>query len=173
MQHSGTRVALIADTHGELDARVAEEVARCDYAVHAGDVGAAAVLDALRPRRGVLAVRGNNDTEDKWPPGDHAVLHTLADDGVLELPGGRLAVVHGHQAGAPAARHAVLRRRYPQARLIVYGHSHHRVLDLSETPWVVNPGAAGRTRTYGGPSLLILEAAADGWRMEERQFPKI
>lgn len=30
------RVALIADTYGEIDAHVLEEVALCDYVVHAG-----------------------------------------------------------------------------------------------------------------------------------------
>ena len=165
------RVALLSDTHGELDPRVAEVVAECDYAVHAGDVGAAAVLRALKPRqRVVIAVRGNNDTPESWPAADRLILKTLPDEGTLDLPGGHVSVIHGHKAGAPARRHAVLRERFPRARLVVYGHSHRRVIDQSETPWVINPGAAGKARTDGGPSLVILEAGLDGWRVEERRF---
>lgn len=164
------RVALLADTHGDLDARIAAEVADCDCAVHAGDVGAAAVMQALRPRSGlVVAVRGNNDTPDKWPVRDRAVLQALPGQVALALPGGLLLAVHGHQLPA-ANRHAALRQRYPEARLLVYGHSHRRVVDRSAMPWVVNPGAAGRTRTYGGPSLVIVEAARRGWRIEERGY---
>ncbi|HEY5790682.1 MAG TPA: metallophosphoesterase family protein, partial [Gammaproteobacteria bacterium] len=62
------RVALVSDTHGHLDPRVAAIVERCDLAVHAGDVGGMAVLAQLQPRLGrVIAVRGNNDTPREWP----------------------------------------------------------------------------------------------------------
>ena len=70
-------VALLADTHGFLDPRVAGVVADCDIAVHAGDVGGADVLLALTPRREVVAVRGNNDTPEKWSAGETHVLATL------------------------------------------------------------------------------------------------
>lgn len=33
------RIALIADTHGRLDTRIAEAVRGADVLVHAGDVG--------------------------------------------------------------------------------------------------------------------------------------
>lgn len=169
------RVAIVSDTHGHLDPRIAEQVAACDIAVHGGDIGRAAVLDALAPRTGsVIAVRGNNDMPDKWPPGEGAALAALPWEGELDLPGGRLVVVHGHQhSGSLPARHAWLRSRYPGARLIVYGHSHRRILDLSGTPWVVNPGAAGRTRTYGGPSCIILHARQNEWSLEELRFDPI
>lgn len=168
------RVAILSDTHGALDARVAEVVSRCDCAVHAGDIGNAAVLAALRPRSGqVLAVRGNNDTAAKWPPADHAVLDTLPDSTLLELPGGSLAVVHGHRAGGTAGRHARLRRQFPAARAVVYGHSHRLVCDQNDPVWVLNPGAAGRARTFGGPSCLILQAGSRVWRVEVLRFPEM
>ncbi|MEK7322419.1 MAG: metallophosphoesterase family protein [Pseudomonadota bacterium] len=166
----GLRIALLSDTHGDLDPRVAAVVAGCDYALHAGDVGAAAVLHALQPRRRVIAVRGNNDTPANWPADEALLLAALPEEAVLELPGGRVAVIHGHQAGEPARRHDYLRARFPEARLVLYGHSHRRLMDQSRTPWVVNPGAAGRSRTYGGPSLVILAAEAENWRVEELCF---
>lgn len=168
------RVALLADTHGELDARIAEEVGRCDYAVHAGDIGAAAVLRALAPRSGVvIAVRGNNDVVEKWPGADRLLLQGLPDEATLPLPGGDLVVTHGHRAGAPATRHAALRERFPAARAVVYGHSHRAVVDRARLPWIINPGAAGKARTYGGPSLVIVEATITGWQVEEIKFDKV
>ncbi len=163
-------VAIVADTHGVLDARVAARVRQCDYAVHAGDIGAAAVLEALKPRTAVVAVTGNNDLPSKWPRDEAAVLAGLQAEQRLELPGGELVVVHGHRAGTAAVRHRRLRRSYPQARAVVYGHSHRLVIDDEQRPWVLNPGAAGRARTYGGPSCLILRAGARIWRVEALRF---
>lgn len=168
------RVAILSDTHGVLDARIAAKVSQCDYAVHAGDIGNAAVLAALRPRSGqVLAVRGNNDTAAKWPTADHALLAGLPDCALLELPGGILAVVHGHRAGGTAERHARLRQQFPAARAVVYGHSHHLICDQDAPVWVLNPGAAGRARTFGGPSCLILHAGSRTWRVEVLRFPEL
>jgi len=165
------RVAIVGDTHGVLDPRVAETVSRCDYAVHTGDVGAAAVLAQMQPREGlVVSVRGNNDVPGKWPPGEHDVVEALPKEAGLDLPGGRLVVVHGDRAGPAKTRHAWLRGRYPDARAIAYGHSHRQVCDDGSLPWVVNPGAAGRARTFGGPSLIILHAGVRGWRLEARRF---
>lgn len=167
----GVRVALLADTHGRVDERIVELVAQCDCAVHAGDIGAAAVLDALRPRGGVvLAVRGNNDVPDKWPAGEGDRLQGLPWEASLELPGGRLVAVHGDRAGPGRTRHAWLRRAYADARAVVYGHSHQLSCDQAQVPWVLNPGAAGGTRTFGGPSCLILHASDARWRVELRRF---
>jgi hypothetical protein len=166
------RVVILADTHGVLDPRIASLAAACDWVVHAGDVGNAAVLAQLRPRGGrVVAVSGNNDVPAKWPGPDRGVLATLPEQALLELPGGLLAVDHGHRAGSPARRHATLRRRYPEARAVVYGHSHHLVLDREQEPWVLNPGAAGRARTFGGPSCLLLAIRGEVWELEARRFP--
>ena len=170
---SPVRVALLADTHGALDARIAAEVARCDYAVHAGDVGNAGVLAALRPQLGLVAVRGNNDTPAKWPREDQGLLAALPTTESLTLPGGTLVVVHGHRAGGVDQRHARLRKQFPEARAVVYGHSHRLVCDRDAQPWVLNPGAAGRARTFGGPSCLILLAGPRVWRVEVQRFTAV
>ncbi|MAT64715.1 MAG: YfcE family phosphodiesterase [Gammaproteobacteria bacterium] len=168
------RVALLADTHGYLDPRIAERVARCDVAVHAGDIGNAQVLEQLRPRSGeVLAIRGNNDVPAKWPERDRALLETLPWEIGLNLPGGRLVSVHGHRCRSVARRHQVLRAQHAQARAILYGHSHRLVCDDAAEPWVINPGAAGRSRTYGGPSFIVLIAGPRRWRLEPQRLPPL
>jgi hypothetical protein len=164
-------VIIVSDTHGFLDPRIARLAARCDYAVHAGDIGGSAVLQALRPKqKKVAAVRGNNDIDAKWPPKERALLRRLPLFARLALPGGSLGVVHGDRAGPVAARHERLRALYPDVRLIVYGHSHRMQRDCGSVPWVMNPGAAGRTRTYGGPSCMILKARAGTWRVRNYRF---
>ena len=137
--------------------------------MHAGDVGAAGVLTGLQPRRAVVAVRGNNDVAQKWPAGEADLLECLPLESGLALPGGHLVVVHGHRSRAHD-RHARLRRSYPEARAVVYGHSHRLVLDTDHAPWILNPGASGRSRTFGGPSCLVLRAGEQQWQVETLRF---
>ena len=167
------RVAILADTHGWVDPRVLAVVADCDLVVHGGDIGHAAVLARLRPRRGLIyAVRGNNDHPSQWPPGDQALLATIPTHTQIDLPGGTLVVIHGHRTPA-RVRHARLRHRFPEARVLVYGHSHRLALDQDTLPWVINPGAAGRTRTDGGPSCLVLTATTGCWEVTALRFPPL
>ncbi len=172
--HSRVRVAVVSDTHRQLDPRVAEAVARHDCVIHAGDIGGTDVLDQLCTKLDCcVAVRGNNDTRSKWPPADVRILEDLPETALLQLPGGHVVVVHGDRAGRPAKRHDHLRATFPEARLVVYGHSHRRVVDRKARPWVANPGAAGRSRTYGGPGLLSLTASENSWRIESIEFSRL
>ena len=167
---AGERIGVVADTHGALDSRVAARLAGCDLLVHAGDVGSVSVLDALReiaPR--LVAVRGNNDVDDKWPPEQCGVAASLPRVARIALPGGVLAVEHG-DAYAAHRRHQRLRAAYPDTRVVVYGHSHRLVVDREAWPWVLNPGAAGRTRTLGGPSCLVVDLRRPKWRIETLRF---
>jgi putative phosphoesterase len=165
-------VLLISDTHGALDPRIEALAEDADLVAHAGDVGSAAVLERLRracPR--VVAVRGNNDVASKWVVAEQPQLRLLEESAQIDLPGGVLAVTHGDRLAAPR-RHALLRAAFPRAHAVVYGHSHRLGVDDGERPWVLNPGAAGRARTYGGPSGLILHASARVWTVEAIRFSR-
>jgi putative phosphoesterase len=164
------RVALIADTHGWLDPRVAEIAQACHVVVHAGDIGAADILETLAAAGArVVAVSGNNDTPRHWPATDRATLDQLQETALIDLPGGRLRVVHGHRVQA-RSRHRRLREQAGDAAAIVLGHSHRRAIEYSPTPWILNPGAAGRSRAYGGPGCFVLNAAPDRWSVETHVF---
>lgn len=170
---SRVAIALLSDTHGFVDPRVLAAVEGADLVVHGGDVGSAAVLDALsRAATEVVAVQGNNDVPAKWPEDDAAVLGTLPQVFRVALPGGLLVVEHGHEAGGLKDRHARLRKRYPDARAIAVGHSHLLAVDDDEEPWVLNPGAAGSDRTHGGPSFVSLVATRRRWQARATRFPK-
>lgn len=170
MPQIGTRVALLADSHGVLDERVLRVAQTASVVVHAGDVGAGDLLEALAGTGArVIAVAGNNDTARHWPQADLDVLAALPATASIELPGGLLVVEHGHRFPA-RTRHARLRREYPPAAAVVCGHSHRSVLDYSARPWILNPGACGRSRAFGGPGCLLLHAAARAWTIEEYRF---
>ncbi len=166
-----TRVALLGDTHGALDARIADLIRQCDIAVHTGDIGGAAILEALRPKLSVFAIRGNNDDQKHWPADEYDQLCMLVERQIVALPGGALAVIHGHQWPAKN-RVQRLRDEFPKARAVVFGHSHRLLVDKQKRPWVLNPGAAGRTRTYGGPSCLVLTASQNRWSLQTQRFTR-
>ncbi len=170
---AGTRrVAILSDTHGHVCPRVLEVVKGCDLVVHAGDIGGSPVLGLLRSVTGsVHAVRGNNDVPGLWAGDELDVLESVPDRAELELPGGRLAVEHGHVHGWSSPDLGKLRSAHPGARAIAYGHTHKLLIDREEAPWVINPGAAGRIRNRGGPSCLVLTAGPDDWTVESFKFP--
>ncbi|MDH3693224.1 MAG: metallophosphatase family protein [Gammaproteobacteria bacterium] len=174
MKFSGAhklRVGIVSDTHGEIDFRIVEILNECDLVIHAGDIGNSEVLSLLQPKSGnLVAVRGNNDIPKKWPRSDHAVLNNLSDSEVVSLPGGDIAIEHGHRIWDTKNYHKRLRVKYARAKMIVYGHTHIRLIERKQKPWVVNPGAAGRSRTFGGPSCLVLNATASSWRLREFCF---
>src|SRR4029077_19954135 len=108
-----------------------------------GDVCTADVLDELAAHAPVGAVRGNNDDPDVAPG---AAPHALES----ALGGVRLAMVH--DSGPTAGRAARLRRRFPDADLVVFGHSHIPVDRATDGQRIFNPGSpTDRRRQPPGP----------------------
>lgn len=143
------KVGLISDTHGKLRAEVFDRFAAVDVILHAGDIGSLDIIAELETIAPVHAVHGNTDDAD--------VRARYGGSLDLTLAGKRIAVMHGHLLGAPTP--ANLRKAFPNADLIVYGHTHKPLLDAGH-PIVVNPGAAGPARFKLKPSVAILELPA-------------
>ena len=166
------RILMLADTHGQLHPQILALAEKVDTVIHAGDIGHPDILVRLaRDGRRVFAMRGNNDTPMNWPSSAHHQLAHLDRTKEVALAGGRIAVEHGDRVNPANRRHALLRAGYPDARLIVYGHSHRQVIDTSRRPWVVNPGAAGRSRTFGGSGCILLTVTNHRWHLRPFQFP--
>lgn len=169
MNNHNKTVGILSDSHGFLDPRIADTVNQCDYIVHAGDIFTADVLQQLQPRKKLIAVAGNNDFAAFWKEEEADIVNALPDKVKLELPGGHLVVEHGHRLGHHP-EHETFRSDHADARLVVYGHTHHRIIDQKTQPWVVNPGASGKVRTHGGPSCLILTASINKWTIDTFLF---
>ena len=162
-------VGILSDSHGVLDSRISDIVNRCDHIIHAGDICNASVLEQLKPKLELHAVAGNNDYPAAWHINELEIVSALPKTLSLELPGGNVVIEHGHRLGNHPC-HDQFRNDHEDAKLVVYGHTHKRIVDQSGTPWIVNPGASGRTRTKGGPSCLVLTATEDEWHIETVVF---
>lgn len=146
---------MLADTHlaGDLgrlpeDLRAAMEAA--DVVLHAGDVTSAAAWAALQATGVVHGVLGNND---------HQLVGALPEHVVLELAGVRVAMVH--DSGARAGREARMARRFPDAQLVVFGHSHAPVDAVGlGGQRLFNPGSPTQRRLQPAPTFGRLRLAS-------------
>jgi hypothetical protein len=74
----------------------------------------------------------------------------------------RIVVTHGHELGSPTPPRLV--GAYPNADVIVYGHTHQQLVTKAARRVVVNPGAAGARRFKLQPcvaKLYIWKGQAD------------
>ncbi|MET0821034.1 MAG: metallophosphoesterase family protein [Aeromicrobium sp.] len=131
------RVAVVSDTHAprfwkSMPPAVAEQLDGVDVILHAGDVCLPSVLDELAAYASVHVVAGNNDGPEveAWgaPPSLEIVLDGL-----------RVAMIH--DSGQKQGRAARMRRLFPDAELVVFGHSHIPWDTEEDGQRLLNPGS--------------------------------
>lgn len=142
------RLGVISDTHGILRPEVFDVFSEVDHIFHAGDIGSLSLLTELEALAPVTAVYGNTDDWDV-----RAKVPRVAK---LQLDGFEIVVTHGDQFGSPTPD--ALYAAFPEAEIILYGHTHKPLLTLVDlVVTVMNPGAAGKRRFDILPSVGILE----------------
>ncbi len=150
------RVMVLSDTHAprrwrQCPPRVAGLLRGADLILHAGDVCTASVLTELAGYAPVVAVAGNNDGPDVAAWG-------AAETAELDLDGLSVAMIH--DSGAKSGRLARMRRRFPSADLVVFGHSHIPLDESADGLRIFNPGSPTdrRRQPHGTIGLLRIEA---------------
>jgi putative phosphoesterase len=147
------RIGLISDTHGLLRPEALEARRGSDRIVHAGDIGGAAILDALAAIAPVVAVRGNND-RDAW-------AKRLPGIARVSAAGIRLLVIHDlAQLDRDPAADGV--------DVVVAGHSHRPSIERRGGVLYVNPGSAGPRRFRLPVAVAMLDIA--GARVEAQSI---
>jgi putative phosphoesterase len=136
------RVVVLSDTHirrgtkRRLPDVAYDAVDRADVILHAGDVVHEDLLHELSGFAPVHAVLGNND---------HELGGLLPETRLLDLAGVRVGMIH--DSGPRAGREARLRRRFPDADLVVFGHSHIPIDAVGlEGQRLFNPGSPTERR---------------------------
>lgn len=149
------KAVVLADTHAprrwrQCPPAVATHLRGADVILHAGDVCTAAVLDELSEYAPVRAVLGNNDGPDVAAWGAPPTLE-------FELAGLPVAMVH--DSGAATGRWGRLRRRFPAARLVIFGHSHIPMDQTVADVRIFNPGSPTdrRRQPHGTIGLLHID----------------
>jgi uncharacterized protein len=150
-------VVVLSDTHltpgsrSRLPDAVYQVLAQADAVLHAGDIVTADLLHELAGFAPVHAVLGNNDL-------DPALAH-LPESQVVVLDGVRVGMVH--DSGPRDGRERRMRARFPEADVVVFGHSH--------VPWnapgldgqlLFNPGSPTERRAQPVCTFGVLDLAA-------------
>ncbi len=157
------RLAVIADTHLPRGARrlpdaCVERLAAADLILHAGDLVTADVLHALETiGPPVRAVHGNVDTAE--------VASALPAERVDAYGPVRIAMIH--DAGPRNGRLARLRRRFPEADAVVFGHSHIPLHERDPSGFqIFNPGSPTDRRRQPRHTMGLATVTAAGVAFE-------
>lgn len=151
-QDGGVQVVVLSDTHAPrrwkmCPPAVAMRLRGADLILHAGDVCTAAVLDELSEYAPVRAVLGNNDGPDVADWGAPPTVQ-------LDLDGLPVAMIH--DSGARQGRLARLRRQFPAAQLVVFGHSHIPLDESGGGLRIFNPGSPTDRRAQPQGTIGLL-----------------
>lgn len=157
------RVVVLSDTHSprrwkRCPTAVAEHLRGANLILHAGDVCTADVLIELSSYAPVQAVMGNNDLAEvaEWGAPE-----------ILELDLNDLKIGMIHDSGQADGRMERMRRRFPDANLVIFGHSHIPMDAEADGFRIFNPGSPTdrRRQPYGTLGTLQI---SDGRLTEAR-----
>ncbi len=159
-----TEVVVLADTHirpgggRRLPDAVYAALESADLVLHAGDVVCRELLDELGGFAPTLAVLGNNDV---------ALLGAVPEERLLTVEGLRIAMIH--DSGATKGREGRMRRRFPTADVVVFGHSHIPIdAEGLDGQRLFNPGSP--TDRRGQPVHTYGRLVVDDGRLVEHQI---
>jgi putative phosphoesterase len=133
-----------------------------DLIVHAGDVSTATTLaqiELIGPP--VLAVRGNVD--------DDELACRLPPERIIEANGARIAIIH--DAGPRNRRLTRMRRRFPAADAVVFGHSHQPLHESEGGFQIFNPGSPTERRRAPAHTMGLARAAGGAVEFELLELP--
>jgi putative phosphoesterase len=134
-------IGVISDTHGLVRPEVLKAFQGVELIIHAGDVGAPGVLEALRAVAPVVAVRGNVD-RGEW-------AQDLKNTEVVDVGEFRLYVLHN-------AHELDLDPSAAGFDVVISGHSHYPSRENRQGVLFLNPGSAGPRRFRLPVSLALL-----------------
>ena len=150
-----TDVVVLADTHIRRGSRrrlppgAYAALEHADLVLHAGDVVCEDVLHELESFAPTLAVLGNNDVD---------LVGRLPEERVVTVDGVCIGMIH--DSGPRTGRERRLRRRFPHADVVVFGHSHIPIdAPGIDGQWLHNPGSPTERRRQPMPTIgrLVLD----------------
>ena len=147
------RIGVISDTHlPRRAARIPDAALRyfagadVELILHAGDLSTRAALDQLEAYAPVEAVQGNVE--------DDEIVRALPITRQISVGGCLIGLAH--ILGDHATRRAEARRLFPDARVVVFGHSHIPFIEDRDGLLLLNPGSATDRRRQPHCTIALL-----------------
>jgi putative phosphoesterase len=142
-------IGVISDTHGLLRPEAVRLLTGVDQILHAGDIGKADIIVALRGIAPVTAIRGNADKRD-W-------AKAFPEIESVQVAGRTFRLVHDLKS-------LRIDRLAEGIDVVVYGHTHRPMIETIKGVLFLNPGSAGRRRFKLPITLATIEVTPDGLR---------
>ncbi len=169
------RIGLISDTHcpqrcPHYPATLGQVFRAVDLILHAGDVGELWVLEALGNIAPVVAVHGNDETDE--------AQRQLPFEQIVSVEGRRLLLSHGHEtsqerelearagdAWPPKLERRLKRAKDADAEIFIHGHTHIPMCWTKTGLTLINPGAIASCNAISRQvtqTVAILDIAGNG-----------
>ena len=150
---TGLRIGVLSDTHGLLRPEALEHLRGADHIIHAGDIGASGIIEALEAIAPTTAIRGNVDTAS-WAA-------RFPETVTIHLGGLRIHVLHDRKSLDPSVLEGGV-------DVVISGHSHRPGIERSGGILFLNPGSAGPRRFRLPVTAATLLVGPGGLRPEIR-----
>ena len=149
------KVGIISDTHiphfKQLPAAIWQHFKDVELIIHAGDLSVLRVIAELETIAPVIAVQGNIEEE--------AAMLKLPIKREVVVGHCRIGIVH--ILGDSRSHAKVARQEFPDARVVVFGHSHIPWNEEVNGQLLFNPGSATDRRRQPRCSLGLLHIDDD------------
>jgi putative phosphoesterase len=127
------KILIVSDTHGRNQSyvKVIEKVSPIDVMIHLGDTqGSEEYIESVTPCR-IEMVSGNNDFFNGYPK-----------EKIVQIGKYSVMLTHGHRYGVNYSTYDIKETaRRNKADIVMFGHTHVPMIDLSDSVWLVNPGS--------------------------------
>lgn len=149
------KILIVSDTHGRNHnyLRTLDKVHPIDLLIHLGDFeGGEEFIESITPCRTEM-VSGNND-----------FFNGLPKEKIIQIGKYTVMLTHGHRYGVNYNTHDIREAaRKQKADIVMFGHTHVPMIDLSDNVWVINPGSLALPRQHGRiPTFIIMDLDSKG-----------
>lgn len=149
------KILIISDTHGRNQnyLTVLEKVSPVDLVIHLGDVqGGEGYLESMTPCR-MEIVSGNND-----------FFCGLRKENIIHIGKYTVLLTHGHRYGVYYGSGGLIEAAERNgADIVMFGHTHVPMIDLTGSIWLINPGSLSLPRQHGRiPTYIIMDIDSKG-----------
>lgn len=152
----------VPDRQNAIPGSILEGLRGVDLIVHAGDLTCLDVLRVLEKIAPVRAVCGNMDLPE--------VRSKLGETLTFEACGKTIAVMHG--SGSPAETECRARSSFPEADVVIFGHTHRPFMEYRGKTLLLNPGPASGFLSWK-PSYAILRVEDDGEKLPTAEIYRL
>lgn len=149
------KILVVSDTHrkNENYLKIVEMLGKLDMVIHLGDVEGSEYTIQEAVSCSVEMVAGNND-----------FFSDLPSEKILQIGKYKVMITHGHRYYIGMGNEMLKREAIVEgADIVMYGHTHRPVIDISKNIIAVNPGSLSYPRQENRkPSYLIMEIDEKG-----------